>query len=78
MPRYLVTHDDMACVWSSVVDAPVSNFEPYWRLKQEHPNYEEVDLASLVGKNMNRAGPNESSVETIAEMLQLYEDDEYG
>lgn len=78
MPRYLVTYSDLACVWSSIVDAPVSNFEPYDRLKAEHPTYEEIDLVNLVGKDMNRAGPNESSVETIETMLELYEDDEYG
>lgn len=78
MPRYLVTHNDLACLWSTVVDAPVSNFESYDKLKAEHPTLKEYDLAEFVGETSNRAGPDESSVLTIEEMLKLYEDDEYG
>lgn len=70
MTRYISTDGEVAFVWSSVVDAPVTGWAPLAEMIEMYPEYkvQSIDRDLLV----NRAGPNEGRVKTVKQLMRIY------
>jgi hypothetical protein len=69
MGRYLVEHQGWVAMWSTIVDAPISEFRPIEEVRKKYPDHSIEPLIDSLPHN--RAGPREETLD-LNEILWRY------